>query len=582
MNVHEDLLLKHCQLANVYSGEIYTTDILIQDGQVVSIDAGQSSTGARVIECDGLFAVPGFIEPHMHLESTGLWAPELARLLVPRGTTTVVVDLTNPLHTVGPLGLRDMIDAFRDLPLRSYFSIPSYAPLDPTRETAAYELSLDDLEMMLDWTESVSIGEAVSSKVLSADDEFLARVATTLNRGLRASGHGNDLPAHDESALDAYVASGITDDHGTRTPAEMVSRLARGLTLFIVETPTRYNFSEGVLDHLKNNAIPTRSLQLCVDNITARNVAADGHGYLERPFKMAIQAGLSPIDTIRMVTLNPARYYHVEDSIGSIAPGRRADILLLEELDKFPPKVVIVDGRIVARDGALLGSPPTEQIPDRFRDTISLHPAVTRERLSIAAPPNREHVRARVLALPEPGRAGNTCEIAELPVRTGRVHPDSEKDIVKFCMVERYGRNGNMAVGFARGFGLRRGAIASSMSLPSNNIVALGVNDDDIWTAIQHLAAIGGGNVAVADGQVLADVKLPIGGIMSTAPFERLVDELERADRVVHDELGSNRLTPFWTMSATVLHTAPELGFTDRGLYNLETDSFMSILEDPS
>lgn len=578
VNTSSPLILRDCQLVNVYSGEIYTTSIRIDNGLVTSIEPAQEVGAAEIIDCSGLFALPGLIEPHMHVESTGLWPDELAQVLVPLGTTTVVVDGTNPLHTGGPSAVRSIIDGFDGLPLRAFVSIPSYAPIDASRETTAYQLQDEDLKRMLNWPEAVSIGEVVSSKLAGGDREFVSRVALSLAHGLRASGHGNDLPLGDEAALDAYATAGIGDDHGARTPAEVLGRLGRGISLLVVETPTRHNFSEGVLDYLVANGTPLRSLHYCVDNITAGSILSNNHGYLERSLRLAIQAGVPPVEAVRMGTLNPARYYRKETLLGSIAPGRVADILLVERLDRFPPRMVLVGGRIVARDGEMVEAPVKTKAPDSLLGTVKLHESVTKERLNFIAPAGSAAVVVRVVALPDENRAGNTSETAALPVVNGVVHPDLPNDILKICMVERYGRNGNVAVGFIRGFGLKRGALASSMSLPSNNIVAVGTNDSDLWLAIKHVAAIGGGNVVVADGEVIAEVRFPVAGIISTSSSHEVVAALENADRVVHEVLGCERAVPFWTMSATVLHTAPEVGLTDYGLFDVASGEFVETV----
>ncbi|MFI6908246.1 adenine deaminase C-terminal domain-containing protein [Nonomuraea sp. NPDC050394] len=572
------LLLKDCRLVNVYSGEIHPADVLIEDGRVVSIAPGQPRSGRDVIDCAGRYAIPGLIEPHMHVDSTCLWPDELARVLVPLGTTTVVVDTTNVLHTGGPRAVRALVDAFRDLPLQAHFSIPSYAPVEPGRETTAYELRFDDLEDMLAWPESVSVGEAVSTKIVGGDPGFLSRVALALSRGLRASGHGNDLPPENDAALDAYAAAGIGDDHGARTPADVLGRIGRGIAAFVVESPGRYNLSARILDHLVREGTPLRSLHYCVDNITAQSILAGDHGYLDRSLRLAIQAGIPPVEAVRMGTLNPARYYRLERDIGSVSPGRRANIVLLDELDRFPPAMVLVDGRLVARDGALTGPPVKRRPPEDLLDSITLHDSVSPERLAITVGPGVTRVRARVASIADPNRAGNAAESAILPVIDGAVTTGDTDDVLKLCMIERYGRNGNVAVGFARGFGLRRGAMATSISLPSNNLVAVGTNDADIWAALHHVVTIGGGSAIVADGSVLADVSLPIGGIMSDEPYERVVARLENVDRVAREVLGCPLAVPFFALSAMVLHTAPDLGMTDRGVVDVAAGTFVPAI----
>ena len=572
------LLLKDCRLVNVYSGEIYRTDITVRDDRVTSIDAASSRDAGQVIDCAGLFAVPGMIDCHMHVDTTSLWPGELARVLVPRGTTTVFVDHTNVIATGGLDAVKSLMDAFEGVPLRAFFAAPSYCPLVPGHETVAYRLTLDGLQRMLAWPGMVSIGETVSSNILAEDVEFLARVALCGAMGRRVSGHGGDLPRGVEACLDAYVAAGVNDDHVVMRPPDILPRLRRGLELFVVESAGRENLSHGLLDYFVGQKIPTRHICLAIDNITVMSLVAERFGYLEHAVRVALRGGLPAVDVFRMVTLNPAEHYRKAHLLGSITPGRLADILLLRALDDFPPEVVIVGGQVVARGGTLTIDIPAPRVPPAHRESIRLHESVSRARLALHVSRDARKARVRAFRVTDQDAAFNTAVEADLEVVDGLVQSDLAHDILKFCVVERYGQNGNVAVGFAQGFGLRRGALASSTSVPANNIVAVGVSDDEIWAAIQRLEQIQGGIVVVVDGQSLAEVRLPIGGVMAEQPYEEVVDAFTRAQAMAQTVLGCPLDRPFHPLASTGLYSLPDLGMTDCGLVDVRAGQFVPVV----
>lgn len=279
-----------------------------------------------------------------------------------------------------------------------------------------------------------------------------------------------------------------------------------------------------------------------------------------------------------MGTLNTAEHYRKSHLIGSITPGRLADVLLVRNLDEFPPEMVISGGEIVAEHGSLTTSIPVPNFPAADRESIRIHPSVRPERLVLPAPPGSSSARVRVIQVNDQDAALNKADEAVLPVAEGQVQPDVAQDVLKFCVVERYNRNGNVAAAFARGFGLRRGAIATSVSVPSNNIVAVGASDAEIWFAIQQVARMQGGYVVVAGEQVLAEVRLPVRGIISEAPFEDVVAAIECAERVAGEELGCALPNPLRALTATVLPTLPAYGMTDRGLIDVAASGFVPVV----
>ena len=571
------LLLKNCRLVNVYSKEIYRTDIAVCGDRIVSITPGAVTEAREVIDCTDYYAMPGMIDPHMHVDTTMLWPNELDRVLVPRGTTTVFVDMVNIAHNGGAEAVWELMKAFEGLPLRAYFSAPSYCPMDPELETAAAEIHAADIAQMLGWKDVVSIGETVSSKILNQEPDFLARLAVCDTLDKIVSGHGGDLPRGDLAALDAYVAAGVRDDHCVACNEDIDSRLRRGVSMFLVEAPGREQV-QGFFRYIRDNRIPTEKMSLCIDNITIMDIVGEYGGYLDKPLRMGLHAGLPPAEVVRMATLNPAVHYHKDSLLGSLTPGRLADIVLLRDLDNFPPEIVIVGGKVVARQGQLLERSEAQAVSPDYLNSIHLPADFSPERFRVTAKPGCATARARVIQVKD-GEAFNRCFTAELPVVDGDVRPDPERDILKMAIIERYGRRGSMTAAFARGFQLRRGAIATSYSVPSNNIVVVGADKEDMAFAVEYLARMQGGFVVVDGGRVLAEVSLRIGGIMSAEPYEDLLADVEKANAAARS-LGCPLPHPFFTMAQTVLLSLPEVGLTDRGMVDVAAGRIVDVLED--
>lgn len=569
------LLLKNCRLVNVYSGEIYRTDIAIYKNIIASITAGTVKSAHEVIDCQDYYAIPGLLDPHMHVDTTMLWPNELARVLVPLGTTTIFVDTVNVAHNGGKAAVKALAEAFKGLPLRAFISAPSYCPLQPELETAAAEIDSEDIAEMLQWDNVVSIGETVSSKILNLEPDFLRRLAICHDRDKIVSGHGGDLPQGDEPALDAYVAAGVRDDHCVEQVDDIMPRFRRGVSMFLVEAPGRErikSFYEYILTH----EIQTQKMSLCIDNITVMDIMGEFGGYIDKPFRIGLEAGMPAVDMVRMATLNTATHYKKDGQLGSLTPGRLADILLLRDLDRFPPEIVIADGKVVARQGKLIEEIPQPVIPDNYLKSIHLPADFLADRFAVLAAPDKPAVKVRVIQVGD-GAALNKCLERELKVEGGEVQPDLEGDILKMAIIERYGRYGNMTNAFVKGFQLQCGAIATSYSVPSNNIVVVGANKEDMTLAVKHLADIQGGFVAVKDGRVLAEVHLQIGGIMSAAPYESLMADVEKANAAAK-EMGCPLKHPFFTMAQTVLSSLPDLGLTDRGLVEVSTGKIVGVV----
>ncbi len=560
------LVLKDCRLLNVYSGDIVETDISIADDRIVSILKRDDYDGLEVIECQGRLAVPGMIDAHMHVDTTFLCPGELARVLVPLGTTTLFVDTTNNAHTGGAPAVDALRQSFDGLPIRSYIAAPSYCPFDSTLGTAAAEMGSRDIAGLLE-TGCMSIGETVWSRIALQDTDYMKVIQTCREAGFRVSGHGGEIRRGDEAAFDGYVASGIQDDHCIATGPDILPRLRRGLKLFLVECTGRRGQLRPLLDAMLAQGISFRHACMCIDNNTSIDIVSRGYGYLDYLVRIALEAGVPALDAFRMVSLNPAEHFRVSHEIGSITPGRFADILLLSAPDQFPPDYVILGGKVVARDGQLLPEVdiPAPNFPDSYRNSIHLE-GVTREALRCPAPADATSVKARVFEVVD-GDSFNKELHYDLAVVNGSIQADVSQDVLKIVVVERYGHHGKVGVGFVKGFGLKRGALATSISVPFNNLVVVGASDDEIWRAITRMGEIQGGFITVDGDQIAAEVPLRIGGIMSEDRASVFLDKVTAAQAAAR-AMGCELDDPFKTLVSTIHTTLPDLGLTDKGLIN--------------
>jgi adenine deaminase len=567
------LVLTNCHLVNVYSGEIGETDVTIVGERITSIARGPVPTGAEVIDCRGRFVVPGLIDAHMHVDTTFLWPGELARAIVPLGTTTLFVDTSNNAHTGGIVAIEALRRSFVGLPLRGYIGSPSYCPFNAALGTAAVEMTAQDFTTLAEGGYA-SIGETVWTRMVQEDHDFVRGVQSFREAGLRVSGHGGEIRAHELAAFDAYVSAGIQDDHCIGRAADIIPRMSRGLRQFMVECTGRRGQLKPLLEEVLRQQLPLRQICFSIDNNTSMDIVANRYGYMDYLVRIALELGIPPVEAYRMATLNAAEHHRVSADIGAVAPGRLADILVLDALDRFPPHIVIVGGKIVAREGTLTVAIPKPDFDPAYLRSIHLD-RVQPGRLSARAFRNNRQP-AKVMEVID-GDAFNKAIVCDLPVRDGAIMPDVDADVLKIIVVERYGRKGTVGVGFAKGFGLKRGAMATSISVPFNNIVAVGASDGDLWDALHAIEAMQGGFAVVADGKVLAEVPLRVGGIMSLEPYESFLAATAAAEEIAHS-LGCQLKNPFKTLVSTVHTTLPDLGLTDLGLIDTRTGTPTSLV----
>lgn len=564
-----DLKIENVKLVNVFSGEVYPTNIYIKNKRIVSIDPSADLEAKKVLDGNGQYALPGLIDAHMHFESTMLSPEALASVVVPQGTTTMCADLMEIANVAGEEGLRAMLQSMNRLPYRMLIEVSSRVPTAPGLETTGAVLGAEEVANIMEWEESVSLGELDPSKILFVKDEYIKKVADTLAKRKLVNGHAIGRLGQE---LNVYASSGISDDHECVNTNEMIERLKVGMKVFIREGSSERNVDElirGVIEH----QFDTSNLMFCTDDKHAREIQVEGH--INYNVSRAIDLGLDPMKAIQIATVNSAKHFRMEDEIGSITPGRLADIILVEDWREIKPSVVIFEGNVVAENGKLLEECKVEEYPEWLKHTVILKNPITAE--SFAVPSKKQDGSTKIHLIDLiPRQIINHHVLEEMQVKNGKIQVNIEKDILKLAVVERYGKNGNVGVGFVRGFELKKGALAYSMSHDHHNIVVVGTNDEDMALAVNEVARLNGGLSVTCGGKILNSMELPIGGLMSEKPAEEVMAQLDILNADVK-ALGCGMDAPFMSLSFISLPTVPDLGLTDLGLVDVLEHKLISL-----
>ena len=549
-----DLVLQGGRVVNVFSGEIEDVAVAIVAGRIagLSSDPGRYANARATIDLAGRYLAPSFIDAHIHLESTQLWVGEFARIAVAHGTGAVVADPHEIANVLGLAGVRALIDGARDLPLGAFFVVPSCVPAS-ARETSGAILDAAAITPALDWPEIIGLGEMMNFPgVLAADPDVLAKIAAAQARGMPIDGHA---PGVGGEGLDAYAAAGMGADHESTTLAEAQEKLRRGLTVMIREGSTARNL-EALLPLV--NATTAGRCTFVSDDREAATLLHDGH--LDAILRLAVARGLDPLIAIRLVTINPARFWRLA-GLGAVTPGYFADLVVLDDLRDFRVASVFHRGRLVARDGEPLFDAPNPP-PANLRGTMHVAPLAA-EALRLADPGG-----ALTIIGAHPGQIVTT-RISERPtVRDGEVVADPVRDLLKLVVVERHRATGNVGVGLVRGFGLQRGAIASSVGHDAHNITVVGTNDADIRAAVAAIIALDGGIVAILAGETVAALPLPLAGLLSDRPIAEVAAQHHALEEAARD-LGCTAAAPFALLSFMALSVIPAVRVTDQGLIEL-------------
>ncbi|MHB8829548.1 MAG: adenine deaminase [Syntrophales bacterium] len=563
-----ELVLKGGRVVNVFSGEIITADVAVYDGMIAGIG---SYDGPKMIDATGCYIAPGFIDAHMHLESTMLSPRELAAAVIKHGTTAIIADPHEIANVMGIEGIRFMMDAARHLPVDIYFMLPSCVPATGL-ETSGAVLHAADLRPLLRRKQVVGLAEMMNYPgVINGDEEALAKLTAFVNiklrfRGSVCDGHAPLLSGRD---LNAYIAAGIRSDHECSNLEEAREKLRLGMHIMI---------RQGTLAKNLKNLLPLVNkdnichFSLATDDLHPHDLLAKGH--LDHLVGMAVEEGLNPISAIRMATCNTARYFGISN-IGAVAPGYKADLLILSSLAPLRIRSVVKGGRIVSEQGDLpvqAKAAAVNDLPGKM-GRINIRPF---EPGALAVPETGGKIRV-IGQVPEQIL---TRQVFAVPkIAGGAVVSDTDRDILKLAVFERHHCTGNIGIGFVSGFGLKIGALASSVAHDSHNIIVVGCDDSDMFAAVRTIEKMNGGMAAVCQGKVLAALALPIAGLMANAPLAEVAKSWQQLRRAAHD-LGSGLDEPFMALSFLALPVIPELRLTDRGLVDVNLFCHVSIFAD--
>ena len=551
-----DLLLKNGQLVNVLSGETHPADIAIYGGRMVGFGAYRAS---QVIDLGGKFVCPGLMDAHVHLESSMVQPAEFARAVIPLGTTSVICDPHEIANVLGMDGVQYILDASEGLPLHVYVMMPSCVPATHM-ETAGAELTAADIVELMGHERVLGLAEMMNFPgVLYRVPAVLDKIRAAGDRPI--DGHAPGLSGLD---LNAYVAASIGSDHECTTLEEAREKLRRGMHILIREGTTARN-----LHALLPLVTPANSrlCHFCTDDRHPDTLLDKDQGHIDDVVRKAIAWGLDPVTAIQMASINTAEYFRLR-RVGAVAPGYRADLLVLSDLETVQVDQVYAAGKLVAEQGSLLASGSGfPQVPLQ----PSVHVDLSALDLTIAAGEGP----ARVIGVIPEQVVTNELRL-EPTTEDGHVVSDPARDILKIAVVERHHQTGNVGLGLVQGVGLKRGAIASSVAHDSHNLVIVGTNDDEMRSAVAAVVDMGGGQVVIADGEVQAACPLPIAGLMSDQPLEVVADQVEALTQAAHG-LGCTLPDPLMTMSFLALAVIPNLKLTDMGLVDVNRFDLVSL-----
>ncbi len=552
-----DLLLANARIVDVFSGEVVSNHIAVDDGFIVGFGDYEAKA---VVDLGNRFVAPGFIDAHVHIESAMVSVPEFCRAVLPLGTTTLVADPHETANVLGVPGIEYMIEAGRSQPMNFYFTLPSCVPATPM-ETAGAVLNADAISPLLANDRVLGLAEMMNFPgVIHQDPDPLRKIENTLAASKPVDGHAPGLTG---KPLYSYVAAGISSDHECVSAEEAMEKLSCGMHIMIREGTGAKNL-EALLSII--NPKTAHRLMWCTDDRHPHDILAEGH--IDFIIRKAISGGVDPATAIRIGTLNPAQYFGLRH-VGAIAPGRRADLVVFSDLSSPRAEQVYVAGVLAAEEGRMLAGIDLREpavCPSAMRIDPSVLdfsiPATGSKARVIELVPNQIITKSRIMAV--------TVDDKQQAVS------DVSRDLLKIAVVERHTGSGNIGRGFVRGFGFKKGAIASSVAHDSHNLIVVGTTDADMTAAVRGVIETGGGLAAAWDGRVQAHLPLPLAGLMSNEPLDRvrhLMDGLLAAAR----EMGAKPSDPFMALSFLALPVIPELRITDKGVFDVAGFSHVDL-----
>lgn len=566
-----DLAIENGQIVNVYTGEIYPGGVAISGDTIIAVGDVAYTVGAdtQVLDAQGAYLTPGFIDGHIHPESTSLAIRPFAQIMLQHGVTAIFSDFHEVGVVAGLEGIEAILEEAKETDLKVYFVVPSHVPFSPSLETSGGLFDEAVIRKALARPDAVGLSECVCTYIQSCYPPLLASMADTLQARGTLQGH---LPATSGPALNACMAAGIYTDHESFSGQDAIERLRAGCHAMLREGSVARNLTD-CLQGILAQGLSLQRASIITDDL--HTVDAVERGCLDDGVRTALKAGVSFVEAIQMVTLHAAQAFHLDGVTGGLAPGRRADVLLTTGPEDFRVQKVIAGGKLVAENGVFLQPYPPAVHQELLLHTMRMKRPVVPEDFRFTVDERAKAVEVHVIDTLDWIPITNDRHVV-LPVKDGIVECDPQQDVLYVAQVERYGKNGNIGKAFMGGFHLRAGAIASSVGHDNHNIIVLGTNHADMALAVNQVAALEGGQVAVQDGRVLAQVAYPVLGLMSDLPAETLAAQKKALIQAIQ-ALGCPISMPFMFLSFLSLAAGGGYAITDHGFI----DSAHQCVADP-
>ncbi|MBZ7925128.1 adenine deaminase [Ensifer adhaerens] len=565
-----DLVIRNGKWVNVYSGEIIPgTDIAVKAGRFAYVGPDASYTigdATKVVDAAGRYLVPGLCDAHMHVESGLVTVTEFARAVIPHGTTTMFIDPHEIANVLGLAGVRLMNEEAQSLPINVLVQVPSCVPSAPGLETAGAELSANDVAEALSWPNVIGLGEMMNFPGVAGNDpKMMAEIAATQDARLTVGGHY--ASPHLGREFHAYAAGGPADDHEGTTVDDAIARVRQGMRAMLRLGSAWYDVAAQI-KAVTESGLDPRNFLLCTDDSHSGTLVHDGH--MNRVVRHAIAQGLKPVTAIQMATLNTAQHFGLEREIGSIAPGRRADLIITSDLAALPIEMVFARGELMAESGALVRDIPAYVYPESACNTVHLGRVLAAADFDIASNARATRARVNVIGVVE-NQAPTRALQAEVAIENGLVQMDRTNDICQIALVERHRGTGDVVNAFVSGFGYDSDcAMASTVAHDSHHMIVVGTNKADMAKAANRLHEVGGGIVVIKEGRELALVELPVAGLMSDQRAE-IVAEKAAAIVEAMRACGCRLNNAYMQHSLLALVVIPELRISDKGLIDVRT-----------
>lgn len=569
-----ELVIQNAKLVNVCTREIQDgVSVAVAKGRIAMVGDCAHCIGAKtvVIDANGKYLAPAFMDGHIHVESSMLTVGEYAKAVVAHGTSGIFMDPHEICNVLGLDGVKYMLADAARTPLKAMLTTPSCVPAVPGFEDTGAEIGPKEVAETMEWDSCVGLGEMMNFPgILGADERTHAIVGETLKAGKIATGHYS-LPETGKG-LNAYVASGVRCCHESTREEDALAKMRLGMYAMLREGSAWHDLKE-VAKAITNREVDSRFACLISDDTHPNTLQSQGH--LDYIVKRAIEEGIDPVTAIQMVTLNVAQCFQLDHDMGSVTPSKCADMVLIDDLQSCNVTEVFIDGELVAQNGKTVKEFAPYSYPAAARNTVHLD-TLDKSVFAIPANTSQKTVKAHVMEV-IPARVGTYDRHLDISVENGLLQADASRDILKVAVFERHKRTGTVGYGFVKGFGIKKGAMAQTVAHDAHNLLVVGTNDEDMTLAANTLIACGGGMVAVADGKVLGLVPLPIAGLMSDEPLEVMSEKVHGLEKA-WAEIGCTLPSPFMTMALIPLACLPETRLTNRGLVDCRTFRFEDLI----